>query len=761
MAGCLDRRYRDMLHAYELGMLTDEERRDLELHLLECDSCMEEAGEFRDTIRTMRRSPEIRDAIEKIADDSTRDALEKRPGMFGRLISWRAAVPSVVAMATVILVLILKPWHIEIKSSKEAIASENRLAIMYFDNLAVPDDSSRLGEIVTNLLISDISESEYMQVVSEQRLYDILKLLGKEGLTRVDKETASAVAEKANANWMLLGEILQVEPEYVLVGHLVETASGNVAASQRVSGGQGNDIFSAVDLLTVEIKKDLHLPVDAQQETDRLIAEITTHSPEAYRHYLDGVHFFRKYYWPDSRKCFEDAIAADSTFAMAYYFLAMLKDASLLDKAVEYSENASNMEKHYIKSFKASATGDKDLAIDELQQLVKRYPYEKRAYYLMGVYGAGRRDYNESLIHFNKAIEIDPLYKEAYNYLAYVYTAIEDFDKAIWAINKYIDIAPDEANPYDTRGSIYASFGNLDKAIESYRKALEIRPTFYQSLSYLGVMNLFKGEYAVADSCFRVYSELDDPVLRASGRMYLSYLPIYEGKFNEGLKLIDERIALCKEERPDREYPFFNGLKALIYRATGDSALAVEESRRAVEGYRKNRPTDKENFVGMYIQALAENGDIAEAEEAAAQLKTDLEAGRFGMSSYWYGIGSIELSKGNADSAVASFKRAADEDYDFSTHYMLARAYLEAGMLAETVAEFEKQLTIYTSPRTYCGTMDVLMNYYLGIAYEESRWYGKAIERYEIFLDYWGDADPRIHQIDDARARLTRLQSQQ
>jgi tetratricopeptide (TPR) repeat protein len=90
---------------------------------------------------------------------------------------------------------------------------------------------------------------------------------------------------------------------------------------------------------------------------------------------------------------------------------------------------------------------------------------------------------------------------------------------------------------------------------------------------------------------------------------------------------------------------------------------------------------------------------------------------------------------------------------------MLARAYVEAGMLGEAVAEFEKQLSIYTSPRSYCGTMDVLMRYYLGVAYEESRWNKKAIEQYEAFLDYWRDADPQIWEIEDAENRLTRLKN--
>ena len=143
-----------------------------------------------------------------------------------------------------------------------------------------------------------------MQVVSSQRMYDILKTLGKEGAKVIGRDVASRVAAEARARWMLLGSILRVEPRVVVTAQLVEVGTGKVIASQHVEGESDEDVFSLVDHLTVEIKEDLSLPIAAQRESDRAVADVTTHSPEAYRYYLEGRDYFRKMYWTEAAESF-------------------------------------------------------------------------------------------------------------------------------------------------------------------------------------------------------------------------------------------------------------------------------------------------------------------------------------------------------------------------------------------------------------------------------------------------------------------------
>jgi len=678
-------------------------------------------------------------------------------------------VPTSALAVIVLLLLVLKPWKFEVKPSEEAIAAENRLAIMYFDNLADPEDSQRLGEIATNLLITDLTESQYLDVVSSQRLYDILKLLGKEGIRVLDREVATQVAEKARAKRMLLGSILQVEPQIIITSRLVDVERGRAIASQRITGEAGDNIFTVVDRLTVEVKNDMSLPAQAQNEPDRPVADVTTHSPEAYRYYLEGLDYFWKVYNAEAEKSFEKALEFDSTFAMAYFWLAGLKGGSeeieLTAKAVEYSDKISQKEKHYIKAQEAVISGNYTEVIEELKKLVERYPEEKLAFlWLGGIYHNVVGEPQEAVRQYNKAIEIDPLYKFAYNALVYAYDALGDFEKSLWAINKYISLAPDEPNPYDSRADLYAYNGQIDQAIESYKKALDRKADFYTSLRKLGHMYLFRSEYAKAESCYQQLSSSGEKETRSRGRTELALIPLYQGRLEEALQVLEDGIAADRMEQfSGKQKAYKHFLKASIYQEKKNFNPALKEVETGLAIWKKANPqrvTYQQDYY--YIELLAENDQFEKAEEVVLALKQEIEEkDQSQLWNYGLALGNVELVRGNSEAAVAHLEKAVENTPSplFYVRFSLAKAYLESGRLGEAVAVFEKALARYGDVRAAYPILSVKAHYLLGLAYEKSGWTSKAIEQYETFLDIWKDADPGIEEIEDAKERLARLKS--
>jgi tetratricopeptide (TPR) repeat protein len=672
-------------------------------------------------------------------------------------------VPASVVFILALLFLILKPFKVEVGPEKSAVAKENSLAIMYFDNMVDPEDNDRIAQMITSLLITDLSESQYMmRVVSRQRLYDIMKLLGKEDLKVIDRSVASEVARKADVKWILTGDILQIDPNIVLTSDISEAATGKILSTQRVTGEEGEDLFSVVDELSAQIKEDLSLPGGAKKELDRAVADVTTHSPEAYRYYLEGIDYYNKVYFTEAAKSYKKALEHDSTFAMAYFRLALLEDweepKKLMAKAVEYSDKVSQKEKYYIKTSAAAISGDDEHYLEGLRQMAKHYPEDKEVLQWLANYYYGQRQFEEAIRYFNQAIKVDPLFKLIYNMLAYAYDQIGDFEKSIWAINKYISIAPDEANPYDTRADLYAWNGKIEQAIQSYKKALEVKPDFYASLRKLGHMYLFRREYAMAESCYKELSSSDEKDIRSGGRTYLAILRLYQGKFQEALQVLDQGIAADKMEQVPGAFKYL--LKAFINKEKKDLGAALREAESSVEVLTTAYPDRPVNMRDFYAYFLAESGKTKQANEVVDAIRDEVEEKYPSlMHYYWRALGHLEFTKGNAEAATTYLRKGllGQAGPVFGARYYLAKAYLESGRLGEEVAVLEKALLRYDEEKASLPIWAVKAHYLLAVAYEKSGWSKKAMEQYEEFLEIWKDADPGIPEVEDARERLEKL----
>jgi tetratricopeptide (TPR) repeat protein len=681
----------------------------------------------------------------------------------------RVFVPSVAVFVAVALFLIFKPFTINIAPDRPAMAGENMLAVMYFENMVDRADSTRLGEIATNLLITDLSESQRVKVLSSQRLYDILKLKGKEGAKLIDRETATEVARHAGARRMLLGSILQTEPNVLITAQLVEVSTGEIEASQRVAGEAGEQVFALIDRLSSEVRKDLELPATSSTVSETSVADVTTHSSEAYRAYLEGIEYERKYYYEQALDAFKRAAELDSNFAMAHYALARLVPNATeglreIERAKELSANLGQRERRYISSRYAELHGDTETATREMELLIETYPDEKDAYNHLGELYWGIDD-QRSIRYYHRAIEIDPLFKDPYNALAYLYQGLDEFDNAIWAITQYINLAPDEPNPYDSRAEMYAQDGKLDQAIESYQKALAIDPEFHMSRAGLGHMYLFKRDYEEAIKAYQVLVDADSPMWRTRGREYMSYVPRALGKVEEATRILLEGIAADQQETGD--YNYRGPICKLLPVVFADDAVTWEEglanTRSVIDLLRRFDPSAPWVVLFQAIELFWElrGGQItaAEADSSFARLRLKLESQypqELDTLAWWEG--SIAVEQDRYEDAIELFEEAVSSAKPWIWYYALLECYLEVGRIEEAVDLAERLLGWYDGlrARTSCS---VKIHYLAGKVYQAAGQTDKAIEQFEIFLMIWKDADPIFPEIDDAKQRLEFLKS--
>jgi tetratricopeptide (TPR) repeat protein len=652
--------------------------------------------------------------------------------------------------------------------------TENRLVVMYFENGINPNDEQRLGETASSLLITDLSQSSYLDVVSSQRVYDILKGMGGEGAKVIDKSTALRIAEQARAKWVLLGTIVQLRPQLAFSLLLLDVATGNTIASPRIETNAGTYIFPAVDELAVEVKKLLSLPEKALEEADLKVAEITTYFQEAYRNYLEGLDFFQQLRWTEAITSFRRAVTEDSLLAAARYYLAFsyfyqyrgeISPAATV-KVIRNYERYNPNERLLVEGLDNVATGDYAGAVRVLNEAAELYPEEKTAFTVLGsVQLFCLCDPGSAIATFEQALKLDPYSRWAHRYLAYAYNEINQSENAIRAADEYLSRMPLEPDPFGVKADLHAYQGNPEDAIEAYRQALRAAPENqqYQHHQSLGTMYLHTRDYDKAKRSFRPLATGRARYVRRNGRTLLAWIPARQGKLDESLEELDRGIAADYADYSlDRSSDKYM-LKALVYRQQGNPTEAINEIELALQILRSWGPNEYKMW-DTYATLLADQREYGKASEIAESLRKSLvERDSPQMSRYWYALGYIALSKGQTDVAVDHLERASkitlriNGQYSI-IHLALARAYLEAGRLDEAIAEFEKVTTICEPNLRNSLFTSIEARYYLGTAFEAADQKDKAAEQYRSFLEIWKEADEGLPIIEDARQRLAKLE---
>ncbi len=744
----------NMVHAYELGLLSQEQRRKLELYLLDNEEKLKEIKEFKSIIGLLRDDTDIRELIRNLADETV-TAEAERPGK--RLRTW--LTPALAALI-IIVILLIQPWKVEIHPSHDAIAAENRMAIVYFTNMANREDPNNYGDIIANLLITDLSESRYLQVLSRERVTDIIKIIGVAITDTLSSNSALAIARQGEARWLLTGAIVREEPGFILTTQLVNTTTGDVVSSQRVDGEPGQPIFELVDQLTVKIKAALSLPEQAFAEEDPPVSFVTTTSLTAYQYYLEGVDNFHKLYMLEATEAFKKSLEYDSTLAMSHYYLAVLEDTSYIRKAVRHSSKAPRIIRNYIAALEALLAKDYDSAITTWKGIAKDFPDQKHAYYLVGLYQYFRHHMDEAREYLEKAIAIDPNFKLPYNDLAYVYGFYGELEKALKTIDRYIELAPDEANPYDSKADFLLKIRDINEAQKALRQALAIKPDYYQSAFKLAYLFLFQDKADSARSIYRQYAlESSNRAVRYRARLYLACLPLYQGKLAESLELLDDLIAADRLENGRETEPAFRIAKSLIYSFLSNLDLALDEMERAMEYYEWTIWDIHATARSVYVQFLAQSGDIDKAKEIAAEILAENEHNRQ-HPRYLYAAAAIAASETRYDEAIENFSEARRyNEFAIIGGYSLGQVFWESGRYQEVIDIYDSLISIYDYGLIYWNTLIVKSHYYLARAYEMTGRTSDAVTHYQLFLNLWEQADSPLAEIPEARKRLKALKA--
>ena len=131
------------------------------------------------------------------------------------------------------------------------------------------------------------------------------------------------------------------------------------------------------------------------------------------------------------------------------------------------------------------------------------------------------------------------------------------------------------------------------------------------------------------------------------------------------------------------------------------------------------------------------------------------------MGNYRCARGCVELARGNTGAAIDHFDYAAEatSEGDFASRYLLAGAYSVAGRTDDAIREYTALLSKYYFDSTYRCVWMAKSNYQLARAYEQTGRTQDAATYYRRCLYLWRDADAGLDVVDDARRRLSALET--
>lgn len=278
---------------------------------------------------------------------------------------------------------------------------------------------------------------------------------------------------------------------------------------------------------------------------------LSTNSAEARQYFLEGRELQEKLRGSESLVYFRKAVEADSTFAMAYLYLAFAQSSASdffvnYYKATSLLSDVSEGERLWILSVEAGINGEAGKQENLLRRLVKAYPDDERAHTQLGNFYFGRQEYPQAIEEYERARAIDPELSQIYNQLGYSYRFLGQYDKAAQAFKEYTKLIPNDPNPYDSYAELLMKTGRFRESIEMYRKALQLNARFI--VSHLGIASDFM-YLGFPDSALSqlqaMYDASQNDGERRVALQAMATVYVDEGDLEKALELVQEQFTLA------------------------------------------------------------------------------------------------------------------------------------------------------------------------------------------------------------------------
>jgi tetratricopeptide (TPR) repeat protein/TolB-like protein len=691
-----------------------------------------------------------------------------------------------VAVASVALIVAagLWLWLTQAPEPAQATGTRPSVAVLHFENNTGNTAMDWLRTGLTDMLVTDLSQSTDVEVLSTDRLVQILGEIGKLDDKVVSFETVQELARRAHVQHVLLGSFVKAGDAIRINVRLQEASSGRIVSTDRVEAPNEAGLFPTMDDLTRRVKAQfissassggvfaglLSRPGAAGPDMglDRDLKDVTTSSMEAYRHYAAGIEQHQRGRYLDAIPHFEQAIKADPGFALAYAKLAVVSNNSGLsndrdkyaERALQLVDRLTPRERYYIEGFYYSARPETTTrAIAAYEKVLELYPDHSASRNNVATLYA-RTD------QFEKAVaQYDVLRARGFEFpgsagnAAQSYLALGRNDQGLALMHDFVARFPNLEQGWFYLGGMQFTLNRLDEAEATLQKAIALRPDHGPSTVGLAVIRLLRDDFEGARQIGERMQAAKQISVRGLGTVPIIYSLIYAGRTREALAAI-ERAVVDQGQSGSNESASQRAVAAEVHLARGDRAAAAAEAERSLRDARGRLSI----YDGMLI------GSLAGSAVARKELQRIADALPVGSDKVMPDIvdAIVDIDAGRHDGAVERLQRALKQvppgvmvagavvpirQPRTAIAYWSGRAHLASGNPADAEREFAMVANAgyarLFSPFEYVRSL-----YYLGQLAERRNDPAAARDYYTRFLKHWKDGDIDRDKVEEALRKV-------
>ncbi|MGE5178790.1 MAG: tetratricopeptide repeat protein, partial [Bacteroidota bacterium] len=651
-----------------------------------------------------------------------------------------------------------------------AIAAQRSIAVVSFQNVQDPSDPHREAVMAASLLTVGLGQSQVIPVVGAQRVHDVLKQMGK-GDQAVSGADALLVGKRAGATYVVTGYVFQMQPSVVIGAEVANVADGAVLTSRRVAvpGGQ-QAMFAAIDSLTTALRDDLAKTGIGARPQPVDVAAQTTRSPVAYRAYAHGLDLLYRNDWTGARDALRSAVEADSTFALAWYSLAVatwwtadFPEASReVAAGLRLGSRLSERDHDGLRSLQSLIERRWSDAADRYRRLTERYPDDKEFWYGLGeALFHGGQDDDGANAALRRALRLDPQFGVALVHIVDIDVLREDLRAALADVDAFHRADPSNPLWLQSKMTIFGRLGYPDSALAYARLYSRAEPNF-STLRQIAVLLTASGQFDSARAVIPDARRAAGPVGAAVPMIANAYFALGEGRYHEAEQLSDRGMRALGPASLD---PYANLLSfratALLELGRRDEAAALILSSRTLPRHPDGTPQISHAEV---IDVCVRAGHLREARADLEALRAELiqEPDPRKRRDGDYAAGLVALAEGRAKDAVDLFQGTRAKDgpglLSPARRWGLARALLATGDHDGAMRELKK-----TIPRmAYGGDLIAMARAMLLLAkeYERAGRRDDALALYRRVAYQYRLAEPGMAENEEAKAGVARLETE-